>query len=535
MSSLRKKSSFDRRRNYSVTKVPPESNLYQLKRMTAHQYEKTIKELLEKIEMLESRLVETGMDKIKIVTSHQKLRDENNFLKTEVKSSEKINKELNLKNINTSQKIDAINRQIKDMRSSYENKFDIMLTELRKKSDDINDLVDKIKVKENKILDMKMSYDLTNKEIEKQMNELEMLKLINKTQEQKINKLEIEINKLYMEKKCEGNLLMENKHLKDDNVRLVELLSLTEEFSNFGYLNQSLPGGIRYVSEINLPELPRARKKAIKQRIDSLNSWVPGMAYDVMLQFNLEHDLNMDEVLINELLGKLNQVFREKVEKNVTRITAKYQKQILNLMNKYGIKNIAAPYNFVEVEQVKKGVAKIIKKEQKNEELKKKREQKADEITNFAKTATSRFFWNHKKKLDEEIFDLKEKLSIKIGDNNKCNIYNRLDNSSGSGFRTNYGSTADSFGNVIDKKMNNFYIERMIKEINSIIESFEELVNEYRTRIKDTEIDFGNDINSQKSCIKILKKNIDWLISSMNDILKDSKNQFRQMKKIIEK
>jgi hypothetical protein len=294
-----------------------------------------------------------------------------------------------------------------------------------------------------------------------------------------------------------------------------------------------LPGGIRYISEIKLPELPRARKKAIKKRMDSLNSWIPGMAYDVMLQFNLEHDLNMDEVMINELLGKLNQVFREKEEKNVTRISAKYQKQILNIMDKYGIRNITAPYNVVEVEQVKKEAAKIIKKEQKNEELKKKREQNAEDITNFAKTATSRFFWNHKKKLDEEIFDLKEKLSIKTGENNKCNTYNRLDVSNGSGgFKTNYGSTADSFGNVMDKKMNNFFIERMIREVSSISDSFEELVNEYRTRVKDTDLDFGNNnINSQKSCNKILRKNIDWLISSMNDILKDSKNTFEQMKK----
>ena len=533
MSSIKRKNSFDRRRNYSERNVPPSSKFVQIKRMNAQEYEKTIKELLEKIEMLESRLVETGMDKIKIVTSHRKLTEENKYLKREVKSSEKINKELNIKNKNSSQKIDAINKHFKDIKTSYENKFDLMLRELRQKSEDINDLVEKIKVKDNKILDMKINNDLSNKEIEKHMNELEMLKITNKNQEEKINSLENEINKLYMEKKCEGNLLMENKHLKDDNIRLVELLSTTEEFSNFGYLNQSLPGGIRYINEINLPELPRARKKAIKIMIESLNSWVPAKAYDIVLQFNLEHDLNLDEALINELLGKLNQVFREKEEKNVAKISTKYQKQILNIMDKYGIRNIAAPYNVVEVEQVKKEAAKIIRKEQNNEELKKKRQQKADEITNFAKTATSRFFWNHKKKLDQQIFDLKEKLSIKTSDNNKYNTYSKMDISSGSGFKTNYGSTADSMGSGVDKKkMNNLYIDKMIKEINSIYKSFEELVNEYKIRVKDTDLEFGNDnINSQRSSIKILKKSIDWLITSMKDILKDSQNQFHQMKK----
>ena len=400
MSSLVKKSSFERRRNYSANRT---SKNFEKKKMTSHQYEKLIKELLEKIEMLESRLVETGMDKIKIVTSHQKLREENNFLKREVKSTERRNSELNKKNLTSSRKIDSINRHFEDIKSSYETKFELLLRELRKKSEDINDLVDKMKVKDNKISDMKVSNDLNYKEIEKQMNELEMLKLINKSQEQKINILQSELDKLYLEKKCEGNLLMENKHLKDDNVRLVELLSITEEFSDFGYLNQCLPGGIRYINEINLPELPKARKKVIKNRIETLNSWIPGQVYDVMLSFNLEHNLNMDEILINELLGKLNQIFREKEEKNVARISAKYQKQILNIMDKYGIRNIAAPYNVVEVEQIKKEAAKKIKMDRKKEEANKKRQEKADEITNFVKTATSNFFWNQKKKLDEQM------------------------------------------------------------------------------------------------------------------------------------
>ena len=128
--------------------------------------------------------------------------------------------------------------------------------------------------------------------------------------------------------------------------------------------------------------------------------------------------------------------------------------------------------------------------------------------------------------------ELKEKLSIKTNDNNKFSNYNKMDITSGSGFKTSYGSTADSFG-VVDKTlMNNLYIDKLIKEINSLSMSFEELVNEYRNRVKDADIDFGtNNIKSQKSSIKLLKTSVDWLISSMKDILKDSKNQFHQMKK----
>ena len=114
---------------------------------------------------------------------------------------------------------------------------------------------------------------------------------------------------------------MENKHLKDDNVRLVELLSLTEQFSDFAYLNDSLPGGVRYLNEIKIRDMPpRMKEKLVRDRIQTLNSWIPGAAYDKVLEFNYVHNLNMDEVLINELLYKLNQVFREKEEKNIAYI-----------------------------------------------------------------------------------------------------------------------------------------------------------------------------------------------------------------------
>ena len=78
-------------------------------------------------------------------------------------------------------------------------------------------------------------------------------------------------------------------------------------------------------------------------------------------------------------------------------------------------------------------------------------------------------------------------------------------------------------------------MDKIINKINSINQSVEDLVNEYRNRVKDTDIDYGNNnLKLQKSSIKILKTSIDWLISFMKDILKDSKNQFIQMKNNID-
>lgn len=141
-------------------------------------------------------------------------------------------------------------------------------------------------------------------------------------------------------------------------------------------------------------------------------------------------------------------------------------------------------------------------------------------------------FSEHKKKLDKQIFDLKEKLSIKSNENPKIKNYNKIDITNQSGFKTNYGSTLDSFGPMDKTFMNNLYVDKLINEINSISQSFEDIVNEYKDRVKDTNIAFGKDnIKAQQSSIKIMKKSVDWMISAMKDILKDSKAQFNQMKK----
>ena len=99
--------------------------------------------------MLESRIVETGLDKIKIVTSHQKLTAENDYLRNEVKSAEKENNLLKNKNLSSSQKIESINRYFKDFKTNYDNKLNLMLRELRKKSEDMNELVDKKKERDD--------------------------------------------------------------------------------------------------------------------------------------------------------------------------------------------------------------------------------------------------------------------------------------------------------------------------------------------------------------------------------------------------
>ena len=461
-----RKSSLERRRYYSYRKVPQTPNPTRVqKRFTSQEYEKVIQELLEKIDYLESHIFEIGVEKIKMVNSHKRISSDKNSLIKKIKTKERQNKELKRQNLNKSQKIESINKIYKDMRLSYDNKLDIMQKQLNQKSDDINNLVDKIKSKDDKIIDMQLTNDISYKEIQKQLDQLNNLKLVNKTKEEKILKLQNELDQLLIEKRCEGNLLLENMHLKNDNKRLVELLSITDKFSDFGFLNESIPGGIRYLSDKNIKKmLPRMKANFIKKKIETLNSWIPGAAYDSVLEFNYLHNINMDEELINELLYKLNQVFREKEERNIKKLKAKYQNQIYNLMKKYGIKNIGAPYNIVEVELMKKKNNKKIKQEQKKEMENIKTEDRANELINYAKTTTTSILLERKKNSDDKLINLRDKISNKDLNNN------------------NY-----SYNNT-NININDLCKDKIIEEINSIKNNFEKIEKEFRNRIKDIKL-----------------------------------------------
>ena len=506
---------YSRRRYYSSTKVPYKKE--PIKRMDAQEYEKIIQKLMEKIDTLEERMKSSGLDKIRIVTSHKLLSSENDALKEELKTNEKKNIELLSQNNSSIKKIENINKTFNDFQNIYENKFELLLKEIQQKSNEINKLQEKLIKREETIQQLRINSNLTTKQIQKSTNDFDIINLTNKSQQDKIDFLQKELNNLYISKKSEGNLLLENKHLKDDNIKLLELLSTTTEFDEFANLQLTIPGGIRYVKEKELPIGPRARREAIKLKLKNINAWIPAKIYEIILEFKMKYNFNMDETIINELLGNLNKVYREKEERNIAKIKVKYQKQILNLMDKYGIRSISAPYNIVEVERVKKEVVKKGKIEDKKNKLNKKIEVEGDEIINFAKTAASDFFTQKKKNYDNQISELKGKLSTKNNDDFQITSMSKNDIITG---------VTNEFNNK------DFYIEKIVHEISSINSCFDDLIKEYKNRVKSCEINFDNDnFKAQKSGIKVMKTSAEWLINSMKEILQDSKNQYLAKKK----
>ena len=115
--------------------------------------------------------------------------------------------------------------------------------------------------------------------------------------------------------------------------------------------------------------------------------------------------------------------------------------------------------------------------------------------------------------MDEQINNLKERLSIKTLNNNKFEDYNNFDISKEKDIKTYNGFISDS-SNQINKIKNQF--ERIKLNI-------DKLKKEYGKKIKDKNI--GKD-----NYLQILKSSVEWFASSMKDIVTNSMNELLQKK-----
>ena len=94
--------------------------------------------------------------------------------------------------------------------------------------------------------------------------------------EEKISELEKKIDSLYVEKQSEGGLLLEIEHLKDDNLRLLQMLKSTNEFKDFAYLSETEAGGVRFCKPAS------AKKAATPSATNAKGKGIPNSKKDIL-------------------------------------------------------------------------------------------------------------------------------------------------------------------------------------------------------------------------------------------------------------
>lgn len=458
------------------------SKLHQSERLTSHKYEKTIQDLMEKIDILENKLRLCGKDKIRFVKAYKELEDQNEFYKIEIEKQSQTNSSLEEVKTKHLAQIATLTEQNESMLEAYRTKFDLLTRELQQKSSEIEKLLSELKEKDDKIKYITVNNSMALRFSDTYQDEIEKQKFMIEKQKKQIHQLEKEINDLLISKKSEGDLLLENEHLKDDNVRLLQMLKSTNEYHDFGYLNQTLPGGIRYVNDPPIAKKAHRdceRRKRENEFKKNNTNWIPSEAFDIVLDYKKKFNLDMNDKLINDMLASLNKVWKEREAKQITRIKAKYQKELIDLQRKGGIVKS-------QIEESKKAKA----------------DEYSKEIIDNVKKIASKFN-DTKKGLEKTIDTLKTQLTEKEG--------------------------RKTLGNVDITKTNELIVNKALFEIQQVEIQFEELLNEYKERVKDTETMIKGTDNPIFN-IKMINNSVKWLIGSVREVLAETKKRFEVWK-----
>ena len=519
---------------YSPEKIKRQNN--NIHRMDAHQYEKKINELLEVIDILESRLMLLNDQKGYAVTKLKDYEEKNDDLKKKYDNQTKENEKLKeVKNANE-EEIKDLKKNNKIFTQRNKEKFENLHKDLESKSKAIDKLNDELNKKNQKIKSLSLNHKLNQNERDLTKKELEEQKKINKQQNKMISDLQKQLDIINIHKKNEGALAVEVEHLKEDNIRLLEMMkeSTDPAIKNFAFLDNSSSGGIRYIrpksNKSDLVRKPISGKdrrsrstqnyksyksnKEMKDRKDA-NNWIPLEAYECAMEFRNKYDLDMTDIEIEQLLSALNKIWQEKLKKEVNNVRAKYQNEIRDLRSKLGMNMPFDEFNLRKENKLLKQNLRstrdnlrdnIILKHKMNEEA-----ECTDKINNFFRTGTN--FRKNKKCFENENIRLKKKLK----DNNEFNHCNDYHNGAlwmaqktcdeMNKFEKNinelYGLYEEKVKNSINNTNDNSFNNRIVdNSVNWFFKALKSSISESKTKMNDWKNDEQRNLNSLGFSIK---------------------------------
>ena len=471
-------------------------------------YEKRISELLDKIELLETRLNIMNEQKIKVVDKLKSFQEENDILKEQISRQN-----MNINKYN--QKIEECNNIINNLQN-INNNLNITIKNNNEKFNNEIEKNNKILEKFNQQLlakDETIKYHIKSNEINQKNNmsfkdELEQQKLINQKQIEKITELEKKIDEFYIQKESEGSLLLEIEHLKDDNIRLLEMLKNTKEFKDFAKSKSQNLNGTKLLQTFksNNNNVSNINNKSYSNKSyntnEITNTYVPNEAYELVQDFKNNNNLTISDSILNSLLTSLNKIWKDYYNKQIKNLKAKNSEEINKLKRQLVMKS---PYNEFVAQKTISHLKKDLKKTKTNlkDNVKKNSNNKGNPkgielVDNALKIAKN--FENQKNSLENEIKNLKIKLAENEDNyNNKNNIYNK-----------------GIFWMVC----------KCLEEIILLQKNYEDILKDYNDRNKNVTLNFNND-NENEYKFKIYNNNIKWFINSIQKFISEVKEKLQ--------
>ena len=311
-------------KNNILSQIPSKAQIYH--------YEKTIYDLSLQNESLTSRLEKLLLQLEKsnaLIDSH---KTENGILKSQLINQTNNNKILEEKNISNEKTIYELKSLNEKIIQNNKIKNDSLNKEITEKEKQIKILTEQIKAKEESI-----KYFTINDNLEKkfQLNykvELEQEKNKNKALQNKINQLNKQIDALYVQNQSESLLMLEIEKLKNDNIRLIQMLKAMKQAEDLESLNTNSSSIIK---NIKIYE-----KKSEK---NSKNNLLLNEVYKYSIQLKQKFGLDISNEYLKNFIAGINSIWQDKYEKDMKQIKINLRKELDSyqnqLINKNGMSN----------------------------------------------------------------------------------------------------------------------------------------------------------------------------------------------------
>ena len=494
----------------SGNKIIKKSQEQGIMRMTAHQYEKKINELLEKIDILESRLLLLNTQKGYAVTKLKDYEEKNEELSKKYNDKIKENEKLKETKKENEEEINDLKKSNKIFTQRNKERFADINKDLEGKEKQIDKLNKELNQKSEKLRALSLNHKLNQNERDVTKKDLEEQKRINKQQTKLISDLQKQLDVVNIHKKNEGALSLEVEHLKQDNIRLLEMMkeSSDPKIRNFAFLDNSSSGGIMFIrpgSSNNRSKSTQSynvykSNRELTARKDN-NSWIPLEAYECALEFRNKYNLDMSDIEIEKMLLSLNKIWQDKLKREVNNIKTKYHNEIRDLRAKLDMKSSFNEFALKKQNESLKNnlmIARdtlrdnIILKHKSNEQP-----EGNEKIKNVFKTTTN-FRKNKNAYINEN-----ERLKKKLKENTEFNKYNDYHNGA-------------------------LYMAlKSCEEMNRCQNNIIELFGIYEDKVRNSL--YGNE-NDYLYRNKIMDNSVNWLIQNLQESIVESKSKMEDWK-----
>ena len=261
-----------------------------------------------------------------LIDSH---KTENNILKTQLINQTNNTKNLEEKNKEKDKEINELKSLNEKIVTTHKIKYESLNKEITDKEKMIKTLNEQIKAKEESLKYFTINDTLEKKFQSNYKNDYDQEKIKNRKLQDKIKQLNQQIDALYIQNQSESLLNLEIEKLKNDNIRLIQMLKAMKHAENIESLNTSSSSVIK-----NIKILEKKCEKNNKKNNILLNE-----VYNYSIQLKQKFGLDINNEYLKNLCSGINLIWQDKYENDIKQIKKNFQNQIMNNQNKINMMN----------------------------------------------------------------------------------------------------------------------------------------------------------------------------------------------------